>query len=132
MILQRENIDKYLNLITDDKFYNIVESSFTYMIKYIIVLTIISKKKNTMQLVNSLRNLNLSDPFSKLFLNMFDYFKLEHSFALIDQCSELISKDYFLKDFLGEFLVKSKEMIIENYISVNERVDIKYNISLNS
>ena len=109
----------------DEKFFYIVESSFTYLIKYIIVLTIISKKKNTQLLVNSLRNLNLSDPFSKLFLNMFDNFNLEDSFALIDKCSELISKDYFLKEFQGEFLEKSKEMIIESFISVNERINIK-------
>ena len=125
IILDRENIDKYLSFILDEKFFHIVESSFTYMIKYITVLTIISKKKQSTMLINSLRNLNLDEPFSKLFLNIFDCFNLENSFALIDQCSDLISKDYFLKGYHSEFIDKCKEIIIENYVAVNEKLNLK-------
>jgi len=110
----------------EEKFFYIIESSFTYLIKYAIVLFIISKKKNSQILINSLRNLNLTDPFSKLFLNMYDYFNLEDSFALIDQCSDLIGKDYFLKNYQDEFIEKSKEIIIEDFISVNQKLNLKY------
>ena len=95
------------------------------MIKYVIVLTIITKKKNAQMLVEALRNLNLSDPFSRFFLNVFEYFNLEDSFALISECAELVGNDYFLHSYKNEFIEKSKEMIIENYISVNERLNVK-------
>lgn len=121
-----EGIDSFLNLVFSQEYYSLIENSFTYMFKYLIIFSIISKSKiNVQTLKNTFNSLSFEDPFVKLFNAIFVNFETENSFALIDECVGIMNSNYFLASYSKEFVEKCKECILDNHISLSTSIDLK-------
>ena len=74
----------------EDSYFSFVESSFNYLVKYAVVLAIISEKRKYIdRLVGSLKMNSYEDEFVSLLLSVFENFDIEKSFDLIEKCSNV-------------------------------------------
>jgi hypothetical protein len=122
----KSGLESYLNLVFNNEYFTLIETSFNNLLKYLIVLTIISKSKSHInKLKQTLEGLNYEDPFVRLFQNIFIDFDMENSFAQVNECAKIIKNDYFLCQYEELFLAKSREILLQNYINLNSSIDIK-------
>jgi len=128
LITNNENLEFFLDFIIEDRYFSLIESSFSYMIKYAVVLTIILKKRSYISIISAClkNNQTTNDPFAKLFLNIFENYDLETSINLVELCSKEVSYDYFIKDYQKEFELRARELIIEIFIISNEKINLNY------
>jgi hypothetical protein len=127
LLNSKDGIENYLHFIFDEKYFSLIESSFQYMMKYIIVFTIISKSKHYFDLLKSTLSLSNSDDdiFVKLFNSISIDFDWDTSYELVSQCIEYMKSDYFMADYVGLFKIKCNEVLIENYVLLNNSIDLK-------
>jgi hypothetical protein len=124
----REGLDSFLSLAFDEDYYSLIESSFKYILKYLIVFSIISKsKKNIRRLRQTFDSISYSldqpDPFVSLFESMFESFSLEKSCSLLEECTTIMNNNYFLSGYPNLFMRKCKEMILENHVNLNTSIE---------
>ena len=118
-------LEAFLDLVFTNDYFNVIETSFGNLFKYLIVLSIISKSKsklNTLKL--TFESLPYEDEFVRLFNSMFTSFDFENSFALVKDCVKFIKQDYFLKEYEELFVSKCKEILLENYINLNSSINL--------
>lgn len=112
-------------MVFDQDYYTLIESSFHNLFKYLIIIAILSKSKKIINtLKNSLSAIPYQDNFVELFNSLFINFDFENSYALIQSCKDSIKNDYFLSDYVEQFVIMGKELIIENYITLNSCIDV--------
>ena len=129
LFLLENNFELFLDTLFDDKYFTMIESVFPYMLKYLIVFTIISKSKKYLCKIKELVKNNPSflenDIFVKLFKNIFIDYNIENFVALRKEIEAIMNNDYFLANYLKSFISKCNEAIIENYIIANEVISLK-------
>ena len=129
LFLLENNFELFLDTLLDDKYFTMIESVFPYMLKYLIVFTIISKSKKYLCKIKELVKNNPSflenDIFVKLFKNIYIDYNIENFVALRKEIEAIMNNDYFLANYLKSFISKCNEAIIENYIIANEVISLK-------
>ena len=121
----REGIESYLNLVFDEKYFNLIENNFNYLLPYVVVMTLISKNKNyIIKLKETLYRRN-NNHFVNLFNSIYSNFDLEKYNYNLNICVESMKNDYFLFNYIDTFKHKSKEIAIDNYVILNNKIDIK-------
>ncbi len=118
-------LESFLSMAFERDFFNLVDGSFDYMLKYLIVLTIITKSRTSIKTLKScLKNLIYEDAYTKLFNSIFSFYDIESASKSMREISELLKKDFFLSSYASVFLSKCKEIMIENYIRLNNTLDL--------
>jgi hypothetical protein len=132
-LLENNNIQLFLTTLFNDNYYTMIENVFTYIFKYIIVFSIISKSKQFIKKINeSLDNyenyFDKDDKFFNLFKEMFIEFDIKKSILSLNECKNIMKNDYFLYNYINLFENKCKEILIENYIIIHEKINLsKFN-----
>lgn len=113
-------------MVLEEKYFLFLETSFNYIIRYLIVTNILSKSKtNSIKLKEFFETLNYSDSFVELFNNLQICSDVEKTWNLINLCSENMQKDFYMKNLLDLFVENCKEIILDNMILLNSKINLK-------
>lgn len=131
LLEESSGLENFLDLVYDEKYFSLIEHSFDYLIKYLIIFTIISKSKQKIDILLSTLNKLVIDSthplanYVKLFDLVYNEYDYEGSVDVMNLCAEDMQRDYFAYKYIGLFKEKVKETILENYIRLNSTVDLK-------
>jgi hypothetical protein len=107
------------------EFYNLIETSFNYLFKYLIVFSLIVKNKNYITILkHSFSNLSYQDEFVNLFNLVNCDYDVENSLTLVKKCTAGMRREYFLHPFVDVFYSKCKEILLDNYIYLNSTLNV--------
>ena len=135
LFIIKYNSSLFLDILFDDKYFSLIESSFIYLLKYLIVFSVINgSRKYTTKLKDTiLKKKNFinehKDCFILLLENILINFNSKDAMKNLEDCKNLMKKDYFLNEYIEKFDKKIKEFILENYLILNECViidDVKF------
>ena len=124
------NYALFLDTLFDDKYFSLVESTFLYLFKYLIVFSIINcSRKNINKLKDAiLKKKNFinehKDCFIILLENILVNFNLKDAMKNLEDCKTVMKNDYFLYEYIEQFCKKAKELILENHLILNECINI--------
>lgn len=76
-------------------------------------------------LKSTLDNLSHDDQFVELFNSLFTEFDLTKTSENYQKCLEIAKKDYFLRSYLSQFDNGLKEILLENYTKLNNKIELK-------
>jgi hypothetical protein len=130
LFIIKYNSSLFLDILFDDKYFSLIENSFIYLLKYLIVFAIINgSRKYTTKLKDSiLKKKNFIDEHKDCFIilleNILVNFNSKDAIKNLEECRNLMKKDYFLNEFIEQFDKKIKEFILENYLILNECINI--------
>lgn len=130
LFMTKNNSALFLDTLFEDKYFSLVESSFTYLIKYLIVFSFINgSRKYIFKLKDAiLKKKNFidkhKDSFIVLLENISNNFNSKDILKNLEECNNIMKNDYFLFKHIELFNKKVKEYILENYLILNESVNI--------
>ena len=120
----------FLDTLFKENYFSLIETSFVYLFKYLIVFSIIngSRKYITILKDSILKKRNFIDKQKDYFIllleNIVVNFNYKDAMKNLDECKKLMKTDYFLHEYIEVFDKKLKEFILENYLLLNECVNI--------
>lgn len=120
----------FLDTLLDDKYFTLIESSFIYLIKYLVVFAIINGNRKYInklkEAVSKKKNFITAhrDCFIFLLEDVIVYFNSENAKKSLEECKNMMKMDYFLYEYIDIFEKKVKEFMIENSIILNESLNI--------
>lgn len=121
----------FLDTLLDDKYFTLIESSFIYLIKYLVVFAIINGNRKYInklkEAVSKKKNFITAhrDCFIFLLEDVIVYFNSENAKKSLEECKNMMKMDYFLYEYIDIFEKKVKEFMIENSIILNESLNIE-------
>ena len=121
----------FLDTLFDEKYFNLIETNFIYLIKYLIVFAIINGNRRYInklkEAVTKKKNFitNHRDCFILLLEDVTIYFNSKNAKKSLEECKNMMKLDYFMHEFIDLFDKKIKEFMLENYLILNEVVDIE-------
>ncbi len=83
----------------------------------------ISKNKSY---IDSIKINTYDNYFIRLFKSVNFTLNIDDYSSSIEKCCENMKSDYFLNDYIELFRNKTKESLIENYIKLNNNLELKY------
>ena len=131
LFLIKYDCNLFLDTLFDEKYFNLIESSFIYLIKYLIVVAIINGNR---KYINKLKEAvmkkknfitNHRDCFIFLLEDITIYNNSKNAKKSLEECKNMMKVDYFLHEYIDDFVKRVKEYMIENYLILNESVDIE-------
>ena len=131
LFLTKYNLTLFLDTLFDDKYFSLIESSFIYLIKYLIVFAIINGNRKYLnklkEAVSKKKNFITShrDCFILLLEDILIYFNSQNAKINLEECKKMMKADYFLHEYIDVFDKKIKEFMIENYLMLNENINIE-------
>ena len=130
LFMIKYNSALFLDSLFEDKYFSLIESSFTYLLKYLIVFSVIngSRKYITKLKDTILKKRNFigkhKDCFIVLLENILVNFNYKDAMNNLIECKNLMKNDYFLYEYTEQFDKKLKEFILENILILNECINI--------
>ena len=126
LFLLESNVELFLDTLFKDTYFTLIENIFQYMYSYLIIFSILTKsKKYIYQIKESIKKINIQDDkFVDLFKEMFINYNIGNSVKLLEECKNIMKNYYFVYIYIDKFNEKCKETIIENYIFLNETIDL--------
>ena len=126
LFLLENNMELFLDTLFKDTYFTIIENVFKYMYPYLIIFSILTKSKRYInQIKESIKKINIQgDKFIDLFKEIFINYDIGKSVKLFEECKEIMKNDYFVYNYIDKFNAKFKEIIIENYIFLNQTIDL--------
>ena len=121
----------FLDTLLDDKYFTLIESSFIYLIKYLVVFALINGNRKYInklkEAVSKKKNFITAhrDCFIFLLEDIIVYFNSENAKKSLEECKNMMKMDYFLYEYIDIFEKKVKEFMIENSIILNESLNIE-------
>lgn len=126
------NSTLFLDVLFEDRYFSLIESSFIYLLKYLIIFSFITGSR---KYITKLRNITLKkknflnktkDNFIILIENILVNFNSKNVMKNLDECKNLMKNDYFMHEWIYWIIwKKSKKIILENYLFLNENVNIE-------
>ena len=130
LFMIKYNSALFLDTLFNDKYFSLIESSFIYLFKYIIVFSIINvSRKYIFKLRDSImKKKNFIDKHKDCFIvlleNISINFNSKEALKNLDDCKNIMKNDYFLYEYIEQFDKKIKEFILENHLLLNECINI--------
>ena len=131
LFLIKYDITLFLDTLFDDKYFSMIESNFLYLIKYLFVFAIINGNRKYInklkEAVSKKKNFitNHRDCFILLLEDVIIYFNSKNAKKSLEDCKIKMKEDYFMHEYIDLFNQKIKEFMLENYLILNESVDIE-------
>ena len=131
LFLVKYDMTLFLDTLFDEKYFSLIESSFIYLIKYLIVFAIINGNRKFIYIlkeaISKKRNFisNNRDCFILLLKDILIYFNVKNANKNLEDCKNLMKNDYFMYEYIEIFDKKLKEFMVENYLILNESIDIE-------
>ena len=130
LFLIKYDITLFLDTLFDEKYFSMIESNFLYLIKYLFVFAIINGNRKYLnklkEAVSKKKNFitNHRDCFILLLEDIIIYFNSKNAKKSLEDCKIKMKEDYFMYEYIDLFEQKIKEFMLENYLILNESVDI--------
>ena len=131
LFLIKYDITLFLDTLFDEKYFSMIESNFLYLIKYLFVFAIINGNRKYLnklkEAVSKKKNFitNHRDCFILLLEDIIIYFNSKNAKKSLKDCKIKMKEDYFMYEYIDLFVQKIKEFMLENYLILNESVDIE-------
>ena len=131
LFLIKYDITLFLDTLFDEKYFSMIESNFLYLIKYLFVFDIINGNRKYLnklkEAVSKKKNFitNHRDCFILLLEDIIIYFNSKNAKKSLEDCKIKMKEDYFMYEYIDLFVQKIKEFMLENYLILNESVDIE-------
>ena len=131
LFLVKYDMTLFLGTLFDDKYFSLIESSFIYLIKYLIVFAIINGNRKFIyklkEAISKKRNFiaNNRDCFILLLEDILIYYNSKNAKKNLEDCKNLMKNDYFMYEYIETFDKRIKEFMVENYLILNESIDIE-------
>ena len=131
LFLIKHDITLFLDTLFNEKYFSLIESSFIYLIKYLFVFAIINGNRKYInklkEAVSKKKNFiyNHRDCFIILLEDVIIYFNSQNAKKNLEECKNKMKEDYFMNEYIDLFDKKIKEFMIENYLILNESVNIE-------
>ena len=131
LFMIKYNSALFLDTLFDEKYFSLIESSFFYIVKYLIVFSVINcsrKYINRLKAAILKRKIFIKeqkDCFTNLLENVSVNFNYKEALKNLEDCKKLMKNDYFLHEFIELFDKKVKDFILENYLILNESINIE-------
>lgn len=131
LFLIKYDITLFLDTLFDEKYFSMIESNFLYLIKYLFVFAIINGNRKYLnklkEAVSKKKNFitNHRDCFILLLEDIIIYFNSKNAKKSLEDCKIKMKEDYFMYEYIDLFVQKIKEFMLENYLILNESVDIE-------
>ena len=131
LFLIKYDIPLFLDTLFDEKYFSMIESNFLYLIKYLFVFAIINGNRKYLnklkEAVSKKKNFitNHRDCFILLLEDIIIYFNSKNAKKSLEDCKIKMKEDYFMYEYIDLFVQKIKEFMLENYLILNESVDIE-------
>ena len=131
LFLIKYDITLFLDTLFDEKYFSMIESNFLYLIKYLFVFAIINGNRKYLnklkEAVSKKKNFitNHRDCFILLLEDIIIYFNSKNAKKSLEDCKIKMKEDYFMYEYIDLFEQKIKEFMLENYLILNESVDIE-------
>ena len=131
LFIIKYNSTLFLDTLLDDKYFSLIESSFVYIVKYLIVFSVINCSR---KYINKLKCAVLKrknfineqkDCFTNLLENISVNFNYKDAMKNLEDCRKVMKNDYFLYEFMDLFDKKIKDYILENYLILNDSINIE-------
>ena len=130
LFMIKHNSALFLDTLFEDKYFSLIESSFIYLLKYLIVFSIINgSRKYIFKLRDTIiKKKNFIDKHKDCFIillkNISVNFNSKEAMKNLDDCKNIMKNDYFLYEYIEQFDKKIKEFILENHLLLNECINI--------
>jgi hypothetical protein len=130
LFMIKYNSALFLDTLFDEKYFSLIESSFVYLLKYLIVFSVINgSRKYITKLKDTItKKRNFMDKHKDCFIflleNILVNFNYKDAMKNLEDCKNLMKNDYFLYEYIEVFDKKLKEFILENYLILNKCVNI--------
>ena len=130
LFMTKYNSALFLDTLFEDKYFSLIESSFVYLLKYLIVFSIINgSRKYIIMLKDAIsKKKNFIDKYKDCFIvlleNISNNFNSKDILKNLEECKNIMKNDYFFYEYIDLFDKKIKEYILENYLILNECVNI--------
>ena len=130
LFLIKYDITLFLDTLFDEKYFSMIESNFLYLIKYLFVFAVINGNRKYLnklkEAVSKKKNFitNHRDCFILLLEDIIIYFNSKNAKKSLEDCKIKMKEDYFMYEYIDLFEQKIKEFMLENYLILNESVDI--------
>ena len=130
LFMTKHNSALFLDTLFEDKYFSLIESSFIYLLKYLIVFSIINgSRKYIIMLKDAIsKKKNFIDKYKDCFIvlleNISNNFNSKDILKNLEECKNIMKNDYFFYEYIDLFDKKIKEYILENYLILNECVNI--------
>lgn len=130
LFMIKYNSALFLDTLFEDKYFSLVQNTFIYLLKYLIVFSVINGSR---KYINKLKDSILKkknfiekhkDCFIILLENISVNFNYKDGMKNLEECKNLMKADYFLHEYSEQFEKKIREFILENYLLLNECVNI--------
>jgi translation initiation factor 3 subunit E len=122
----RNGIANFLSLAFDPSYFPLVEDSFIYLLKYVIILTLTAKFTDKIDILKtSLQDQQDEDNYIQLFDSLYVRFDLDMCNKLRKTIVADLDNDYFLQDYKELINSKVFETIIETYVKLNRKFNLK-------
>jgi len=130
LFMIKYNSALFLDTLFEDKYFSLIENTFSYLLKYLIVFSVINGSR---KYINKLKDSILKkknfiekhkDCFIILLENISVNFNYKDAMKNLEECKNLMKNDYFMHDYSEQFEKKIREFILENYLLLNECVNI--------
>jgi hypothetical protein len=98
------NSTLFLDVLFEDRYFSLIESSFIYLLKYLIIFSFITGSR---KYITKLRNITLKkknflnktkDNFIILIENILVNFNSKNVMKNLDECKNLMKNDYFMHE----------------------------------
>jgi len=140
---KKNGLEKYLNIFFDDKNLPIVDNSFRSLLKYGIVLSLITKSRKFISILkrnffNSTNAVDILEKNNACYFNLFDAlyinFDMDKVRICMEECKNVslkfkllkdMNEDYFLSTYINVFNDKIREIMMDNYIELHNSFNFK-------
>jgi len=109
-----------------NEFY-VIQANCPHILRYLVAAVVINKArkthlKDTIKLLNSEEK--YSDPLTRFLLAICRDYDFELTQSLLAECSEVVANDFFLSEYLPQFLEGARLLVFEFYCRIHKFIDI--------
>jgi len=110
-----------------NEFY-VIQTNCPHILRYLVAMVIINKSrkaplKDTIKLLSTEEK--YSDPVTKFLLCICRDYDFELTQSLLTECVEVVANDYFLSDYLEQFLEGARLLVFEYYCRIHKCIEIE-------
>jgi translation initiation factor 3 subunit E len=115
-----------------EKTWQVVQTSCPHLLRYIIVASVISKRRFPKEIVKMVdqESYAYSDPVTKFIETLYGPSDFEGAEAQLQLCASVLDNDPYLNLVKGDFLEASRLLIFELFCKLHSCIDTRYDLLL--
>ena len=125
----RDGADALADFFSEKPYLQTIENLCPWLMRYYTAFVILSPSRRQKMLRDLLQGIQsmayqYSDPMTEFLYSLYNQFDFDEAQLKLQECQELIKKDFFLGSFADRFITEARMLICEMYCTINRRVDL--------